>query len=211
MEKQRLEIVRYGVKLLRSGLTNGTSGNLSMYDPDTGYMAITPSGIDYEETRPEDIVVVTLDGDRVDGDRKPSSELDLHAGLYRIKPYARAVIHAHSMACTTLACLREPIRPIHFLLACCGAAEVPVAPYVTFGTKELADSVAGTIGDGDACLMANHGVICCGTDMAGAFGLLETCEWCAELQWRCECAGKPACLSDEEVRKTVARFSRYGQ
>ncbi|MCR4672798.1 MAG: class II aldolase/adducin family protein [Lachnospiraceae bacterium] len=211
MEKQRLEIIEYGIRLLRTGLTNGTSGNLSMYDPETGYMAITPSGIGYEETRPEDIVIVTLDGERVDGERKPSSELDLHASLYRMKPHARAVVHAHSMACTTLACLREPIRPIHFLLPCFGMSEVPVAPYVTFGTRELADSVAKTIGDGDACLMANHGVICCGAGMAGAFGLLETCEWCAELQWRCMCAGRPAVLSDEEVQKAVARFAGYGQ
>ena len=122
MEKQRREIVEYGIKLLRTGLTNGTSGNLSMYDPETGYMAISPSGIAYEETNPEDIVIVTLDGERVEGERKPSSELDLHAALYRIKPHARAVVHAHSLACTTLACLREPIKPVHFIIATSGCS-----------------------------------------------------------------------------------------
>ena len=104
LEEIRKKIVDYGNQLISSGLTIGTAGNISIYDPETGYMAISPSGIPYAQTTPEDVVVMDLQGNVVDGNRKPSSENGLHAAFYLEKPDARAVVHAHSMYCTTLAC-----------------------------------------------------------------------------------------------------------
>ncbi|MFV0411945.1 MAG: class II aldolase/adducin family protein, partial [Oscillospiraceae bacterium] len=101
MEKARQEIADFGRKMSADGLSKGTSGNLSIYDPETGYMAIGPSGLGYFETEAEDVVVMTLDGKIVEGKRKPSSEHDLHAVFYRNKPDARAVVHTHSTYCTT--------------------------------------------------------------------------------------------------------------
>ena len=86
MEKERIEIVEYGKKMSSSGLCKGTSGNISIYDPETGYMAISPSGIGYFETEPEDVVVMKLDGTIVEGNRAPSSEHGLHSVIYLNKP-----------------------------------------------------------------------------------------------------------------------------
>ncbi len=211
MIEARKEIIDYGKMLFESGLTSGTAGNLSVYDPETGYMAISPSGVPYEETKPEDIVITDLEGKIIEGTCKPSSECGLHAAIYKVKPEARAVVHTHSMACTTLSCLGEPLKGVHYALASAQVPEVPVAPYATYGTPELAANVQKTIGESDACLMANHGIVCCGASMKGAYGLMVSCEWCAELQWRCMCAGTPKILSDDEMMKVVEKFKTYGQ
>ena len=95
MENARSEIVEYGKKVLSEGLTKGTAGNLSVYDPETGYMAISPSGIGYFDTKPEDVVIMDLKGNVIEGNKKPSSEHMLHAVIYECRPNARAVVHMH--------------------------------------------------------------------------------------------------------------------
>ena len=102
LEEMRQKVVDYGNQLISSGLTIGTAGNISMYDPETGYMVISPSGIPYAKTTAEDVVVMDLQGNIVDSKRTPSSEHSLHAAFYLEKPDARAVVDAHSMYCTTL-------------------------------------------------------------------------------------------------------------
>ena len=132
LEEERLELVVYGKRMLADRLVTLTSGNLSIYDPETGYMAVTPSGIPYDETTPRDIVVMTLDGKVVDGSRKPSSENRLHAAVYKARPHARAVVHTHSMFATTLGIAGEEVKAVHFLLPdLMGRGNVPLVPYVT--------------------------------------------------------------------------------
>ena len=116
MRAEREALVDYGKKLSLEGLCPGTSGNLSVYDPDSGLMAITPSGLNYFETCPEDIVITDLSGNIVDGGLRPSSELNLHAAFYRAKPDIRSVVHTHSVFCTTLGILGEPVRAVHFMI-----------------------------------------------------------------------------------------------
>lgn len=125
LEEIRQKIVDYGNQLILSGLTIGTAGNISMYDPETGYMAISPSGIPYAQTTAEDVVAMDLQGNIVDGKRKPSSENGLHAAFYLEKPEARAVVHAHSMYCTTLACAGVDLKATHYAIADTGVATVP--------------------------------------------------------------------------------------
>ena len=211
MEKERIEVVEYGKKMASSGLTKGTAGNISVYDPETGYMAISPSGIGYEETLPEDVVVMTLDGKIVDGNRKPSSEHDLHSAIYKLKPEMRSVVHTHSMYCVILGCLGVPLKSVHYVLADAGKFEIPIAPYRTYGTPELAKVVSETIGDGNAVLMENHGMLACGTSLKSAFGLASTCEWTAEIQWRCMAVGQPHVLSDDQMNVVLEKFKGYGQ
>lgn len=129
MEKERQEIVDYGKKMSSAGLSKGTSGNISAYDPVCGYMAISPSGLDYFETAAEDIVILDLDGNLIEGSRKPSSEHALHATIYKLHPDARGVVHAHSTYCTTFACLKQPIEAVHYLLAGAQTSCVPCADY----------------------------------------------------------------------------------
>lgn len=211
MNEAREALVEYGKKLSSARLCPGTSGNLSVYDPDSGLMAITPSGMDYFETLPGDIVITDLGGNIVDGIRKPSSELNLHAEFYKRKPDVRAVVHTHSVFCTTLGILGEPIHAVHFMIGAANAREVPLAPYVTFGTKELAEVAARFCGDAKAVLLANHGLVACGSSIADAFGLAETLEFVAELQYRARCAGSPNLLTDEQVDAAIERFGSYGQ
>ena len=136
LETERRELVIYGKRMLADGLVTLTSGNISIYDPETGYMAVTPSGIPYDETAPQDIVVMTLDGKIVDGSRKPSSENRLHAAVYKARPHARAVVHTHSMFATTLGIAGEEVKAVHFLLPdLMGRGNVPLVPYVTYGTE----------------------------------------------------------------------------
>jgi L-fuculose-phosphate aldolase len=211
MENARSEIVEYGKKVLSEGLTKGTAGNLSVYDPETGYMAISPSGIGYFDTKPEDVVIMDLKGNIIEGNKKPSSEHMLHAVIYECRPNARAVVHMHSMYCTVLSCLHVKLQSVHYALADAGVATVPSAPYRTYGTPELAEAVRQNIGNSDAILLENHGMVACGNSMKKAFGLASTCEWVAEVQWRCMCAGKPFILSDQDMKTVMQHFLTYGQ
>ena len=152
MEKERQEIVDYGKKMSSAGLSKGTSGNISAYDPVCGYMAISPSGLDYLEPAAEDIVILDLDGNLIEGSRKPSSEHALHATIYKLHPDARGVVHAHSTYCTTFACLKQPIEAVHYLLAGAQTFRVPCADYATYGTEELAEKVSEATREG----LADH-------------------------------------------------------
>ena len=105
MQEERELVVEYGKKVSQAGLCPGTSGNISIYNAEKGLMAISPSGMDYFETKPEDIVITDLEANVVDGARKPSSEWGLHTTFYKHKPEARAVVHTHSVYCTTFAVL----------------------------------------------------------------------------------------------------------
>lgn len=210
-EKERALLVEYGKKMSSEGLSSGTSGNLSIYDPEKKLVLITPSGIGYFDTKPEDIVVMTLDGEIVEGDRKPSSEWHLHTLFYKKKPEARGVVHTHSVFCTTLAALRMPIQAAHYVIADAGVAEVPCAPYRRFGTEELASVAMDSIGESNAVLLANHGIVVCGKDLKSAYGLAKGMEYCAEVQWRAMSVGKPVILSDEEMDAVLEGFKTYGQ
>ena len=211
MEKERQEIVDYGKKMSSAGLSKGTSGNISAYDPVCGYMAISPSGLDYFETNAEDIVILDLDGNIVEGNRKPSSEHALHATIYKLHPDARGVVHAHSTYCTTFACLKKPIEAVHYLLAGAQTYRIPCADYATYGTEELAEKVRQVKGNGLAMLLANHGMVAFGPSLSKAFNVAENVEWVAEIQWRTMCVGNPAVLSKEEIDVVVESFKTYGQ
>ena len=211
MEKERQEIVDYGKKMSSAGLSKGTSGNISAYDPVCGSMAISPSGLDYFETNAEDIVILDLDGNIVEGNRKPSSEHALHATIYKLHPDARGVVHAHSTYCTTFACLKQPIEAVHYLLAGAQTYRIPCADYATYGTEELAEKVRQVKGNGLAMLLANHGMVAFGPSLSKAFNVAENVEWVAEIQWRTMCVGKPAVLSKEEIDVVVESFKTYGQ
>lgn len=212
MEQARNEIVEYGHRMMQDGLAQGTTGNLSIYDRERDLMAITPSGISYDEMRPEDIVIMRASGEIVEGELRPSSEYLLHSVFYKVRKEARAVVHAHAMYCTTLACLGSKLKAIHYAIADAGTYEIPLIPYRTFGTWELADAVEENIGpDSNGVLLANHGMAACGSSMKTAYGLALAMEWCAELQWRCMCAGAPHYLSAKQMEGVMKRYDTYGQ
>ncbi len=211
MREERELVAEFGRQMSAAGLSAGTSGNISVYDPGRGLMAISPSGIGYFDTRPEDVVVTDLEARIVEGDRKPSSEWALHTLFYKRKPHIRAVVHTHSMYCTTFAVLGRPLQAVHYAIADAGAAEVPCAPYYPFGTLELAEAAVDTAGVCDAVLLGNHGLVACGRDLVGAFSLARNLEYVAELQYRALCIGTPNVLSAEQMADVMVRFQSYGQ
>ena len=195
MQEERELIVEYGKKLSASGLCPGTSGNISIYNAEKNLMAISPSGMDYI----------------VDGSRKPSSEWALHTIFYKHKPEARAVVHTHSAYCTTFAVLNQPIRAVHYVIGDANTDVVPCAPYITFGTEELAEKAIEVCGDSNAVLLANHGIVVCGSSIASAFSLANNMEYIAKLQYRAMCIGQPQILTDEQMAVVMEKFKSYGQ
>ena len=206
MQEERELVVEYGKKMSAARLSTGTSGNISIYNAEKGLVAISPSGMDYFSTTPEDVVILDLDGKVVDGKRKPSS-----ATFYKHKPHARAVVHTHSVYCTTLAVLGEPIRAVHYVIGDAGAAEVPCAPYQLFGTEALAEAAMEVCGKSNAVLLGNHGLVCCGGDIRSAYSLACNLEYVAELQYRAMSIGKPNVLTEEQMAEVMVKFQSYGQ
>ena len=211
MAAERELVAEYGRKLSAAGLCPGTSGNISIFEPGSGLMAISPSGMDYFATRAEDVVVLDTEGRSVDSTRRPSSEWGLHAAFYRAKPEVRAVVHTHSVYCTTFAVLGEPIRAVHYAMADAGVNAVPCAPYCTFGTPELAEMAVKACTHGNAVLLANHGLVAFGKDLKKAYNIAGNMESLAKTQWQCMCAGEPKYLDDEQMAAAMERSKTYGQ
>ena len=209
--EEKKELVEYGKKMSAEGLSSGTSGNLSIYLKEEGVVLITPSGIGYFDTEPEDIVVMDLDGNIVEGSRKPSSEWHLHTLFYKNKPEARAVVHTHSKYCTTLSTLRMPIKAVHYVIADAGTSKVPCAPYRRYGTEELAKVAVETAGESNAVLLANHGIVVCGKNLKSAYGLAKGMEYVAEIQVTAMSIGEPVVLTKEEMEEVMEGFKTYGQ
>ena len=211
LQEERGQIVEYGKKMSADGLSTGTSGNISIYNSEKSLMAISPSGVGYFDTTPEDVVVMDLEANVVEGTKKPSSEWALHTAMYKTKPDCRAVVHAHSMYCTVFAVLNQPLKAVHYVIGDAGVATIPCAPYKTFGSKELAEAASEACGKSDAVLLANPGMLACGKDLKGAYGLACGMEFCAEVQYRAMCIGDPVVLSDEEMEHVMIKFKSYGQ
>lgn len=211
LKEERELIVEYGKKLITSGLTKGTGGNISIYNREKNLMAISPSGIDYFETLPEDVVVTDLDGKIIDGIRKPSSELDMHRIFYQKRDDINSVVHSHSTYSTTLATLRWPLPASNYFVAIAGGNNVRCAEYATFGTWDLAESAFEAMKGRYACFLANHGLLTASKDLPNAFSIAEEVERCAESYYRAKSIGEPVLLSDEEMKLMLVKFKSYGQ
>lgn len=192
-----------------AALTPGRTGNCSVRFDDR--IAITPSGVPYDEIDPDGVPVVDLDGGRLAGDAEPSSETPLHAAVYDATE-AGAVVHVHSPWATTFAVLRRPVPPVHYMVSLAGGT-VPVADYATYGTPELAATVVETLTDHDvrACLLANHGVVAIGDDLDDAFEVARAVESTAALAGRASAVGDPVALTGTQIEAAAEQFATYGQ
>ena len=215
MEHQELreEVARVAKALIRTGLVTGTSGNVSARTPE-GNVLVTPSGVDYEVLGPEDVVLVDLDMNVLEGTLVPSTETPMHTGIYKARQDVDAVVHTHSRFATTLACLGWEIPPVHYMLTTLGPdGRVPLAPYTLYGTEELADHAANALGEShNACLLRTHGTIAVGESADKAFSRTVVLEEMAEVYYRARLAGEPILLTPEEVDEVAAKITTgYGQ
>ncbi len=211
LQEERKTLVEYGKKIIDSGLTTGTGGNFSMYNREKNLMAITPSGVPYHSMKEEDIVVMDLEGNIVEGECVPSSEHQMHAIAYKNRDDINAMVHVHSTFAATVSTLRKPLPAVDYLVAFSGGKEVPIAEYATYGTKELAENAMKAMGKQNAVLLANHGLNVVAKDMMTAFAVAEQLEFCAELYVRASAMGQPVILDEEEMTMMVERFKGYGQ
>ena len=164
-----------------SGLNQGASGNLSARYED-GFL-ITPSGMDYASLITADIVWMDFEGNSRDR-RKPSSEWRFHAAIYQHRVEANAVLHAHPVSCSALACLGKGIPAFHYMVAIAGGKDIRCADYATFGTPELSAHVIHALEDRKACLMAHHGLTCFEKDLSRALALAVEVEHLATVYGR---------------------------
>lgn len=210
LREEREQVVEYCRMLTTHKLTKGTGGNISACNREKGLMAISPSGMDYFKTEPEDVVVLDLEGRVVEGRRVPSSETDMHRLLYIDRSDINAVVHAHSTYATTLACMRWNLPAVHYLVGFAGH-DVRCAPYATFGTPELARVAVEGMKGRFAVLLGNHGLLAAGPNMHYAFNVAEEIEFVCELYWRSKAVGEPVLLDAGDMETVLEKFKTYGQ
>ena len=193
--------------LAEKGLVIGTAGNISARRDDL--VAVTPTGSDLALVTPEMVTVIDLDGNFVDGELAPTSEVPLHTGIYKATN-ALAVTHAHAMASTAVSCCHDELPALHY--SCLELGGSPrTARYARFGSQELADNVAEALKGGrNAALMQNHGSVAYGSTMDQAIHRLELLEWLAELYWRASSMGTPQVLTDKDFEDIIMAAIEHG-
>ncbi|MEO1063817.1 MAG: class II aldolase/adducin family protein [Actinomycetota bacterium] len=200
------EVIATALAMSDRGINHGRSGNVSAR---WGAGAlITPSSVDYAELTPADIVDLDLDGTwRVANDRRPSSEWRFHADVLAARPDAEAVVHAHPINATALACHRRGITSFHYMVAVAGGHDIRCAEYATFGTPELSANVVAALDGRRACLLANHGVVAIGSSLATALDLAVEVEVLASQYLAALAVGEPVALTHDEMDEVLAKMS----
>lgn len=208
MPDLRLELIATAQAMQPAGLNRGTAGNVSVRSGDGFY--ITPTGMPYATLQADDIPLMALDGSH-QGSRKPSSEWRFHRDLYASRPEVGAVLHAHSPFAVSLACLRYDIPAFHYMIARFGGDSIRCADYAIFGSPELSTAALAAMHERKACLLANHGLLVAGRDLAEAMALAIELEELCEQYWRACQLGQPVILSADEMTAVLAKFAGYGQ
>jgi L-fuculose-phosphate aldolase len=206
LEPARQQVAAAARRIAAEGLVKGTAGNVSVRREDR--VAITPTGGVLATLEPEQVTVVDLDGRVVDGSLEPTSELDLHLGVYR-RYDAGAVVHTHAPIATALSCVLDELPCVHYQMLLLGGP-VRVAPYATFGTPELASAVLDALEGRTAALMANHGAIAYAADVDGAVELSLLLEWACEVYSRAAALGTPRVLGEEQRQEVITAAVERG-
>jgi len=206
MQQERELIIDYCLRMLKDGLTVGTSGNVSVRVGE--HIAITPSGMDYQALSPEDICVITLGGKHVDGPDNPSTEVPMHTVVYQFTD-ALAVVHTHPVYATVVGTLFEEVPRIHYMLALLGGP-VRVAPYAPFGTEKLARNCMVAMKDRYGVLLQNHGATTYGETLASAYSRSLYLEWLCRIYCEAKTVGDPRLLTADEFDAVAEAVSPYG-
>lgn len=198
--------------LLTAGLVTMHSGNASGKDPDTGIVAIKPSGVDYESLRPSDIVLVSPEGAVVEGNLKPSVDTPHHLYLYKHKPELGGVIHTHSNYATSFAALGKSIPPCLTAIADEFGNGIPCAPFASNEGDEIGRAILSVVNDSPAVLLKNHGVFAFGPTPKAALKAAVMAEDVAKTVHLALLKGTPDILPPEEIAIWWNRYhSTYGQ
>jgi L-ribulose-5-phosphate 4-epimerase len=212
LEALRAELIRLHAELPRHGLVAWTSGNVSVRDPDSGLVAIKPSGVRYEDLTAASMVVIDLDGRVVEGDLNPSSDTASHLYIYRHRPDVNGVVHTHSRFATAFAAVGRSIPVYLTAQADEFGGEIPCAGFAMIGDEEIGAQVVATIGTSPAILLRNHGVFTVGPSAVAAVKAAVMTEDIAATVWAALQIGQPEVLDDDVVARLHRRYTTaYGQ
>lgn len=194
-------IVRSGLRMANSGLTVETWGNISARDPETGLVYLTPSAMKYDTITADDVIVADLDGNIVQGKRKPTIEMGMHLAVYRARRDVNALIHTHPTYSMVYSCQGKDIPLFMDEAAQTMGDTCHTTPYALPGSKELADGVVAALGEkANTCLVHSHGAVAVGGDMDSAFRVCTVLEIAARILYMIEATGgKPDLISDENI------------
>lgn len=207
LRSEREDVSRIGRALLEKDLTRASGGNVSARNGDR--IAVSPSGIPYENVTPGDVPVTDLEGALLDGEHELSVETPLHTRIYAARENVGGIVHSHSPYASTFASLAEPIPASHYLIAFAGK-KVPVAGYGPPGSEALAELAVDALGqEHDACLLQNHGVMALGEDADTALETAEMVEFVAQVHYQASAIGDPVIMDDDDLEYLVGMFGSY--
>lgn len=207
MQEQRQAVIDYSRQMVNDELTLGTSGNVSLRSGD--HIAITPTGIAYDQLTPDMIPVIDTKGRQKAGDLAPSSEVPMHTMIYQAQD-TQAVVHTHPLYGTALGLVADETPRVHYMLALCGGP-VRVAEYATYGSAELAENIRQAMVDRSAVLLRNHGATSWGQTLADAYRKALYLEWCCRLWVTARGVGEPSLLSEAQFAEALAHIKDYGK
>lgn len=206
IKEMQIEVQKIAVKSYKEGLVAGTSGNVSIYDKESGIMAITPSNLDYSIMKDCDIVVMQVDGKIISGVNKPSSEWRMHSEIYKGREDVGAIIHTHGPYATGFAVLREEIPVILVEMLPFIGGNIPLAKFELPGTAELGKSCLKALSNRNACLMENHGVVAIGENIEQAYIRAVYAEDAAKIYHYARQVGNPKLVPDYAVKILKERY-----
>lgn len=207
----REDLITVGRQLAKDKLVSGTSGNLSFRDSGRGNIWVTPTAMSLSDLVPSDIVGIDLDTGRVaDGERKPSSETPLHLSIYRQFASVGAVVHTHSPYATAFAIANVEIPAVHYAIVDLGD-RVPVAPYATYGSEQLADHAIKALQVSQGILLQNHGVVAVGETLDSAVRRVQAIEQLAQWGLWAKVLGHMGVLSEDQLAQVREQMKTYKQ
>jgi L-ribulose-5-phosphate 4-epimerase len=212
LEALREQVWRLHLELPKNGLVTWTGGNVSARDPGTDYVVIKPSGVRYEDLRPEHMVVVDMEGKVVEGKLKFSSDTASHLYIYRHRSDVNGVVHTHSAYATAFAALGKPIPVYLTAMADEFGGPIPCGGFALIGGEDIGRIVVESIGDSQAVLLKNHGVFTIGKTAEAAVKAAVMTEDVARTVWLALQIGQPDEIPPEQVAKLHYRYTHvYGQ
>jgi len=212
IKKTKLTVlIETALQLQKIGLNHGATGNCSCRDGDT-YL-ITPSGVKTENLSENKVVRMDFKGNIVDSisNLKPSSEWHFHQDIMSKRQEVGAVVHTHSVFASTVSLFGNELPPFHYMIAIAGGSSVRCAPYAMFGTQELSDNIIDALADRKACLIANHGLVSIGANLAEALQIAEEIEHLCQLYIEAKKLGEPNLLDQKQMLEVIERFQTYGR
>jgi L-ribulose-5-phosphate 4-epimerase len=212
----REQVIEAGLEAHRRGIVYGTAGNFSIRDPETGLIAISPSGMQYGVMTPADVCIVSVDGAIEDACRRPSSETPMHTMIMQQRPDVRAIVHTHSHYCTVVSTFKSCLPPILTETALVLGSRIPVTRYGETGTPDIGQSVVDVMDETTrAVIMKNHGLICFGETFDQALTYAMIAEEAAHVYIDALAANggrEPDYVPEELIPKMTAHFlATYGQ